>query len=58
MSPFHSYYIFNGVDPNFQIDALSELFVEWDGILSVAEDRVWALEREKAEKIRLGLEAS
>ena len=58
MFPFHLYYILNSTDPNFQIDALSELFVEWDGILSAAEDRVWALEREKAEKIRLGLEAS
>jgi hypothetical protein len=38
------------------VDALSELFVEWDDTLTGAEDNVVRLEREHAERQRLGLE--
>ncbi|TFK73750.1 hypothetical protein BDN72DRAFT_956310 [Pluteus cervinus] len=38
------------------IDALSELFVIWDEALTDVEDRITRLEREKTERIRLGLE--
>jgi len=37
-----------------QVDSLSELFVEWDGVLREAEDRVGRLERDKADRARLG----
>ncbi|KAF8635049.1 hypothetical protein AX15_000585 [Amanita polypyramis BW_CC] len=39
-----------------QVDALSELFVAWDDTLTEAEGKVTRLEREKAERLRLGLE--
>ncbi|KAK2462708.1 hypothetical protein APHAL10511_005226 [Amanita phalloides] len=39
-----------------QVDALSELFVAWDDTLTEAEDKITRLEREKAERLRLGLE--
>jgi hypothetical protein len=39
-----------------QVDALSELFVEWNDALTLAEDKITALERERSEKQRLGLE--
>jgi len=39
-----------------QVDALSELFVAWDDTLTEAENKVTRLEREKAERLRLGLE--
>ncbi|KAF8347903.1 hypothetical protein F5887DRAFT_1130843 [Amanita rubescens] len=39
-----------------QVDALSELFVAWDDTLTEAEDKISRLEREKAERLRLGLE--
>lgn len=39
-----------------QVDALSELFVEWDGTLRDAEDKVTLLERDREERIRLGYE--
>jgi len=38
------------------VDTLSELFVAWDDTITEAEDRVSRMEREKAERIRLGLE--
>ncbi|KAE9387509.1 hypothetical protein BT96DRAFT_837520 [Gymnopus androsaceus JB14] len=38
------------------IDALSELFVEWDDALTNAESRVGKMERDKEERKRLGLE--
>jgi hypothetical protein len=37
-----------------QVDSLSELFVAWDEILRVAEDRVIKLEREREERSRRG----
>ncbi|KAI5114785.1 hypothetical protein M0805_001809, partial [Coniferiporia weirii] len=40
-----------------RIDALSELFVEWNNVLTTAEDKISRLEREKAEKVRLGYES-
>ncbi|THH08705.1 hypothetical protein EW145_g2525 [Phellinidium pouzarii] len=40
-----------------RIDALSELFVEWNDILTSAEDKIARLEREKAEKVRFGYES-
>ncbi|PFH50264.1 hypothetical protein AMATHDRAFT_123746, partial [Amanita thiersii Skay4041] len=39
-----------------QVDALSELFVAWDDTLTEAESKASRLEREKAERLRLGLE--
>jgi len=39
-----------------QVDALSELFVAWDDTITVAEDKVTKLEREREERRRLGLE--
>ncbi|KII87378.1 hypothetical protein PLICRDRAFT_125405 [Plicaturopsis crispa FD-325 SS-3] len=39
-----------------QVDALSELFVAWDDTITVAEDKVSRLERDKAERKRLGYE--
>lgn len=41
-----------------QVDALSELFVAWDDTLTLAEDNVTKLERERDERRRLGLEHS
>jgi len=41
-----------------RVDALSELFVEWNDVLSSAEDKVSKLEREKTEMKRLGYEDS
>ncbi|KAI6164616.1 hypothetical protein EDD17DRAFT_1561535 [Pisolithus thermaeus] len=38
------------------VDALSELFVAWDDVLSGAESKVAQLERDKIEKQRLGYE--
>ncbi|KAI6041274.1 hypothetical protein EDC04DRAFT_2670104 [Pisolithus marmoratus] len=38
------------------VDALSELFVAWDDVLSEAESKVAQLERDKIEKQRLGYE--
>lgn len=43
-------------DNAWQIDALSELFVAWDDTLTDAEDKVSKMERERAERNRLGLE--
>lgn len=39
-----------------QVDALSELFVSWDDTLTDVEDKITRLERERAERIRLGFE--
>jgi len=39
-----------------QVDALSQLSVDWDSSVTAMEKLVSRLEREKAEKIRLGLE--
>jgi len=39
-----------------QVDTLSELFVAWDDTLTEAEEKVTIIERDKAEKARLGLE--
>lgn len=39
-----------------QVDTLSELFVAWDETLTEAEDKLSRLEREKAERFRLGFE--
>ncbi|RDB20846.1 hypothetical protein Hypma_012052 [Hypsizygus marmoreus] len=39
-----------------QVDALSELFVEWDDTITLAESKVTKLEREREERRRLGLE--
>ncbi|KLO19679.1 hypothetical protein SCHPADRAFT_843164, partial [Schizopora paradoxa] len=39
-----------------RVDALSELFVEWNDVLSSAEDKVSRLERERADMKRLGYE--
>ncbi|KAF8809498.1 hypothetical protein BYT27DRAFT_7094051 [Phlegmacium glaucopus] len=38
------------------VDALSELFVAWDDTITEAEDKLARMEREKAERLRLGLE--
>ncbi|KAL5528902.1 hypothetical protein ACEPAG_4876 [Sanghuangporus baumii] len=38
-----------------RIDALSELFVEWNDVLSAAEDKISRLERDRAEKAKMGL---
>lgn len=38
------------------VDALSELFVAWDDVLSGAESKVAQLERDKIEKQKLGYE--
>jgi len=40
-----------------RVDALSELFVDWNDVLTAAEDKVARLEREKADKVRLGYES-
>ncbi|KAF9565860.1 hypothetical protein CPC08DRAFT_629181 [Agrocybe pediades] len=37
------------------IDTLSELFVAWDDTLTETEDKVTRMERDKAERVRLGL---
>ncbi|EGN96793.1 hypothetical protein SERLA73DRAFT_75652 [Serpula lacrymans var. lacrymans S7.3] len=39
-----------------QVDALSELFVAWDDVISEAENRVTRLERDREERVRLGYE--
>ncbi|TFK39777.1 hypothetical protein BDQ12DRAFT_510594 [Crucibulum laeve] len=39
------------------VDALSELFVAWDDTLTEAEDKASKLERDRAERRRLGLES-
>ncbi|KAG5634510.1 hypothetical protein H0H81_001703 [Sphagnurus paluster] len=39
-----------------QVDALSELFVAWDDTITVAEQQTTKLERQRAERIRLGRE--
>jgi hypothetical protein len=39
-----------------RIDALSELFVDWDDTLTQVEQHIGRLERDKAEKVRLGME--
>lgn len=38
------------------VDALSELFVDWNDTITEAEIRVTKLEREREEKRRLGFE--
>lgn len=38
-----------------QVDTFSELFVEWSETLTVIEERVSKLEKEKADKINMGL---
>ncbi|KDR80755.1 hypothetical protein GALMADRAFT_207733 [Galerina marginata CBS 339.88] len=38
------------------VDTLSELFVAWDDTLTEAEDKVARMERERAERLRLGYE--
>jgi len=38
------------------VDSLSELFVAWDDILTEAEDRTTRMERDRAERLRMGLE--
>ncbi|PPQ91890.1 hypothetical protein CVT25_000765 [Psilocybe cyanescens] len=38
------------------VDTLSELFVAWDDTLTEAEDKLTLMEREKAERLRLGFE--
>ena len=40
----------------FQVDALSELFVAWDDALTMTEDSIAQMEKEKHERRRLGLE--
>jgi len=40
-----------------RIDALSELFVEWNDTLTVAESKITRLERERTQKVRLGFES-
>ena len=39
-----------------QVDALSELFVAWDDVLTETENKVTRLEREREERQRLGFE--
>lgn len=39
-----------------QVDAMSELFVDWDDALTQIDHHISKLEREKAEKARLGME--
>lgn len=39
-----------------QVDALSELFVDWDETLTICEDKLTSFERDNAERQRLGLE--
>jgi len=39
-----------------RVDALSELFVDWNDVLSSAEDKVSRLERDRVEMKRLGYE--
>ncbi len=39
-----------------QVDALSELFVAWDDTLTDAEHKITKLERERAERRRMGLQ--
>ncbi|KAF8871282.1 hypothetical protein CPB84DRAFT_1716721 [Gymnopilus junonius] len=38
------------------VDNLSELFVAWDDTLTEAEDRTARMERDKVERLRMGLE--
>ncbi|KAF8966253.1 hypothetical protein BDZ97DRAFT_1903805 [Flammula alnicola] len=38
------------------VDTLSELFVAWDDTLTEAEDKLARMERERAERLRLGFE--
>ncbi|KAF8159434.1 hypothetical protein B0H34DRAFT_796679 [Crassisporium funariophilum] len=38
------------------VDALSELFVAWDDTITEAEDKLAIMERERTERLRLGLE--
>jgi len=38
------------------VDTLSELFVAWDDTLSEADDKLSRMEKEKAKRLRLGLE--
>jgi hypothetical protein len=38
------------------VDALSELFVDWDETVTSAESAIKRLERQKEERQRLGLE--
>jgi hypothetical protein len=40
----------------FQVDALSELFVAWDDVLTETENKVIKLERDREERQRLGYE--
>lgn len=39
-----------------KVDALSELFVAWNDVITDAEDRIGKTEREKKEQRRLGFE--
>ncbi|EJD06206.1 uncharacterized protein FOMMEDRAFT_145459 [Fomitiporia mediterranea MF3/22] len=39
-----------------RIDALSELFVEWNDVLLAAEEKITRLEREKTERVKLGFD--
>jgi hypothetical protein len=39
-----------------KVDALSELFVSWDDIVTDAEDKLAKLERQREAKRRMGLE--
>lgn len=39
-----------------QVDALSELFVAWDDVLSATENKIRKLDREKSENCKLGYE--
>lgn len=39
-----------------QVDALSELFVEWDDAITQAEDKVAKLERDREDRKRMGYE--
>jgi len=39
-----------------QVDALSELFVAWDDVLSNTESKIRKLDREKIENCKLGYE--
>lgn len=40
----------------FQVDALSELFVAWNDVITEAEDIISKTEREKEQQRRLGYE--
>lgn len=39
-----------------QTDSLSELFVEWNNVISSMEDKVNRMERDKQEQVKLGYE--